>query len=165
MLVENCKEECTMMKRAIFDCVVELRHLERGQRSWIHRKTKLARDGSNFFCSTSQKSSNSFSHRSRKSQGSSPQHLRANKRKALTETESNHHRSWILSTSIVSKFLRMMPRNELRSSMTSYRDSVNNNYRRTDIYPLLLLRLAPCSCSLATSAQVVSPVLLAAIGS
>ena len=46
----------------------------------------LTRDGSNFSCLTSQKSSKSFSHRSRNSHGSSPQ----------------HHRCWFFSVSIVS---------------------------------------------------------------
>jgi hypothetical protein len=64
----------------------------------------LTLDGSNFSCLTSQKSSKSFSHRSRNNQGSSPQ----------------HHRCWIFSVSIVSYLCRMTLRKPLSSSITSY---------------------------------------------
>lgn len=76
MVIEYRKQEGAMMKSTIFDGIIQFRHLwnmlalfEDGHKHF------LTRDGSNFFCSTSQKSSNSFSHLSRKSQGWSPQHL------------------------------------------------------------------------------------------
>ena len=82
---------------------------------------RLTRDGSNFSCLTSQKSSNNFSHRSRKSQGSSSQHLDAILSGDFeNDRRGTYHRSWIFSTSRVSKFLRMMSRKELRSSITSW---------------------------------------------
>jgi len=57
--VEYGKKEGAVVKGAVFDGT----------------KPVLTRDGSNFSGFTSQKSSKSFSQRSRNSQGSSPQHL------------------------------------------------------------------------------------------
>ena len=68
----SCDEE-----HSIWLCRTIPKPRKRELTSWVHsgwRKIRT-REGSNFFCSTSQKSSNNFSHRSRKSQGSSPQHL------------------------------------------------------------------------------------------
>jgi hypothetical protein len=75
------------------------------------RSRRRTLDGSNFSCLTSQKSSKSFSQRSRNNQGSSPQ----------------HQRCWNLSVSIVSKLCRITCRKPERSSITSYSGSVSMN--------------------------------------
>lgn len=77
-LVEYGEQERPVVQRAVLDSIIELRHLFKRVSRIIHRRKvtlRLTREGSNFFCSTSQKSSKSFSHRSRNNQGSSPQHL------------------------------------------------------------------------------------------
>ena len=90
------------------------------------RSRRRTLDGSNFSCLTSQKSSKSFSQRSRNSHGSSPQ----------------HQRCWNLSVSIVSKLCRITCRKPERSSITSYslcqhglydtsgRDTYRNDFHR-----------------------------------
>ncbi len=112
---------------------------------WIFREQRLlAREGSNFFCSTSQKSSNNFSHLSRNNHGSSPQHLAGNLSLGSTLYYSSHHRSWIFSTSSVSKLSLIILLKVLRRSMTSWIicDNVNDlTYCRThfdDLNRLLL---------------------------
>lgn len=78
ILVEDCEEERPMVKSAILDSVVELRNLQPTSERYSLEGFAPRRtlEGSNFSCFTSQKSSNSFSHRSRNNHGSSPQHLK-----------------------------------------------------------------------------------------
>jgi hypothetical protein len=76
-LIEYCKKKGSVVEGTVFDRIVQFRYLgDIESDSQTHYKMLvLTRDGSNFSGFTSQKSSKSFSQRSRKSQGSSPQHL------------------------------------------------------------------------------------------
>lgn len=131
LLVENREQECTVVKRAVLDSVIQLRDAGRVEFFWfdvaeVFKEFLPAFSEEPRFVAAApaeRKQRSDYGRRVEKRGRGNPRKQMCDGGKYVAEVydrSRTYHRSWILSTSNNSKFFRIVSRKELSSSITSW---------------------------------------------